>query len=72
MDLAVASWFGESDVSQVARAYAGEWLPTPARTGANVQEAFRRLGMALVAQHRTRPNAGEALAIAHSDQRENA
>ncbi len=67
MDLAGDLRFGESDVSQVARAYGGEWLTTSARTSANVEEAFRRLGMALVAHHRIRPNAGEALAIAHPD-----
>ncbi len=71
MDLAGDSRFGESDVSQVARAYEGEWLTTSAKTGANVEEAFRRLGMALVAHHRKRPNAGEALAIAHPDERGN-
>ncbi len=72
MDLAADSRFDESDLSQIARGYKGEWLTTSARTGANVEEAFRRLAIALVAHHRIRPNDGEALAIAHPDERGNA
>ncbi len=71
VDLVGDSRFDGSDVSQVARTYEGEWLTTSAKTGTNVEEAFRRLGVALVAHHRILPDAGEALAIGHPDERGN-
>ncbi len=63
MDLASDARFREDDVSHVARPYGGEGLTTSAKTGANVEEAFRRLGVALVAHDRPRTSAGERLAV---------
>ena len=48
-DLPSGAQFSERDVAQFARAYESEFLLTSAKTGANVEEAFQRLG-ALVAE----------------------
>ncbi|HKZ99290.1 MAG TPA: Rab family GTPase [Thermoplasmata archaeon] len=47
-DLPNDGQFSERDVAQVAKAFECEYLMTSAKTGDNVEEAFRRLG-ALVA-----------------------
>ncbi len=49
-DLTVDAQFGEKDVAQVAKAFDCEYLMTSAKTGENVEEAFRRMG-ALVAEY---------------------
>ncbi len=50
-DLTGQAQFGEAEITRLARAFGGEFLMTSAKTGANVEEAFRRLG-ALVLAHR--------------------
>jgi small GTP-binding protein len=49
-DLARDARIGEIDIARFARAFRAEFLMTSAKTGANVEEAFRRLGV-LVAKH---------------------
>ena len=43
-DLSRDAKFGEADVARAARAFNAQTLVTSAKTGANVEEAFRRLG----------------------------
>ncbi len=43
-DLAVSAQYGDRDVEQVARAYGCPYLMTSAKSGENVEEAFRRIG----------------------------
>ncbi|OGS62769.1 MAG: hypothetical protein A3K59_01455 [Euryarchaeota archaeon RBG_19FT_COMBO_69_17] len=43
-DLVSDAQFTEKDVEQVAKAFESEYLMTSAKTGENVEEAFRRLG----------------------------
>ena len=43
-DLASSAQFGERDVEQVARAFDCPFLLTSAKSGTNVEEAFRRIG----------------------------
>ncbi|HEX9339863.1 MAG TPA: Rab family GTPase [Thermoplasmata archaeon] len=49
-DLATSSQYTERDVGQFAKAYESEYILTSAKTGQNVEDAFRRLG-AFVAEH---------------------
>ena len=49
-DLAPSAQFTEKDVEQVAKAFECDFLRTSAKSGQNVEEAFRRLG-ARVAEH---------------------
>ena len=53
-DLTSEATYGERDVEQVARAFECEYLLTSAKTGDNVEEAFRRLGT-LVTASQLRP-----------------
>jgi small GTP-binding protein len=43
-DLTSGAQYGERDVEQIARAFECEYILTSAKTGENVEEAFRRLG----------------------------
>ncbi len=43
-DLVSAAQYGEKDVDQVARAFECPYIVTSAKSGANVDEAFRRIG----------------------------
>lgn len=43
-DLTSSAQYGERDVEQVAKAFECEYVLTSAKTGHNVEEAFRRLG----------------------------
>ncbi len=43
-DLGAKAQFGEAEIARLARAFHGDFLLTSAKTGANVEEAFRRLG----------------------------
>ncbi len=43
-DLKAKAQFGEAEIERLAAAFHGEFLMTSAKTGANVEEAFRRLG----------------------------
>ncbi len=43
-DLVSGAQFGEHDVAQVARAFECPFLMTSAKSGQNVEEAFRRIG----------------------------
>jgi len=46
-DLKAEAQFSERDIGQVAKAFESEYLMTSAKTGENVEEAFRRLGIAV-------------------------
>ncbi len=50
-DLLGKAQFGDDEIALLARAFHGEFLATAAKTGANVEQAFRRLA-ALVLAHR--------------------
>lgn len=50
VDLTAHAQFGEADAARAARAFKAEFLLASAKNGANVEEAFLRLG-ALVARH---------------------
>ncbi len=54
-DLASEATYGERDVGQVAKAFDCEYLMTSAKTGQNVEEAFRRLA-SLVAEFQLAPH----------------
>ncbi len=43
-DLVSSAQFGEKDVEQVARAFECPYLATSAKSGENVEDAFRRIG----------------------------
>ncbi len=40
--------FGEAEIARLAHAFGGEYLMTSAKTGENVEEAFRRLGRTIL------------------------
>ncbi len=48
-DLREQAQFGEDEIARLARAFHGESLATSAKTGANVEEAFRTLAALLLA-----------------------
>lgn len=47
-DLSGDARFGETEAARLAKAVQGEFLMTSAKTGANVEETFRRLGATVV------------------------
>lgn len=49
-DLRGQAQSGEAEIAALARAFRGEFLMTSAKTGANVEEAFRRLGNLILAR----------------------
>jgi|SRR3990172_5585295 len=50
-DLASQARFGANDIAEVAQQIGCEWLMTSARTGENVEEAFRKLATAIASRH---------------------